>query len=457
MGRSVGSPRWVFAAMAVALLSARTPDRATGNDCACGACACGDSVCDGNCASADCGICGLLGGGPPGCYCGSLVTPLGGCASGFESIWVRAEFLALKRDGVALPALATTSEVADGAARGSDSTTVLAGEQAVGNDWRLGFQLELGYWLNPESGWCLGGDYLYGGRDAYSFRIGPDSTRILGRPFFNTQENAERALIFNDPITPGGRLSGWVSGTVFDDFQSAGAWTQKRIGLWGSPCSSGGGSTISVLGGYRYYHHDSLIFIHQQHRIVDGTNLPPETPPDDTQAFGSEKFAGRNEFHGGEIGLQGRIQRRRLWCDGLAAVAFGGAQRVVFVEGNTLFIDPLLASNNPPNVEGGVLLTSSETNLGRYADNKFQAVPRFRIGAGCQFNEWLGFRAGYNLVIWDIVQAADHLPPDLQVDPRNVPIVAGIPGGGGEAPAFPGILETTMVSHGLDLGLELSF
>jgi hypothetical protein len=453
MGRAFGVPRWVLSAIAAALLGAGTAVRAASDDCAGGTCACGDPVCSGECASADCSVCGLLGGGAPGCFCGSLVTPLGGCASGFESMWVRTEFLALRRGGVALPAFVTTSDENDAAALGANSTTTLAGNQIVGSDWRLGFHLELGYWLNPETGWGLGGDYLYGGRDAYGFRVGPDSTRLLGRPFFDTQANAQSALIFNDPFDPG-VISGSVSGNVFDDFQGAGAWMQKRIGLWGSPCSPVGGSTISVLGGYRYYHQDSLVFLHQEYRIVDDMGLPSGTPDEGTQVFGSEKFAGRNEFHGGEIGIQGRIQRRRWWCEGLAAVALGGTERVVFVEGSTLFVDPIPANNVPPNVDGGVLLTSSETNFGRYTDNKFQAVPRFRIGAGWQLNEWLGFRAGYNLVIWDIVQAADHLPPGLAVDPRNIPEVQG---GGGADPAFPGIRETTMVSHGLDLGLELSF
>lgn len=449
MGRLVGISRQVLSAMAAALMAVGTLSSAGARDCVCG-----DPVCCGECATADCAVCGLLGGGAPGCFCGSLVTPLGGCASGLESIWIRTEFLALRRGGVALPAFVTTSEEVDAAARDADSTTVLAGEQPVGGDWRLGFRLELGYWLNPETGWGLGGDYLYGGRDAYGFRFGPDSTRLLGRPFFDTESNSESALIFNDPFDPG-RISGSVSGNVFDDFQGAGAWMQKRVGLWGSPCSPAGGSTISVLGGYRYYHHDSLIFLHQQYRIVDNDmGLPPGTPDVGTQVFGSEKFAGRNEFHGGEVGFQGRFQRRRWWCEGLAAVAIGGAERVVFVEGSTLFVDPIPANNVPPNVDGGVLLTSSETNFGRYTDNKFQAVPRFRIGAGWQFNEWLGFRAGYNLIIWDIVQAADHLPLGLAVDSRNIPEVVG---GGGADPAFPGIRETTMVSHGLDLGLELTF
>ena len=72
-------------------------------------------------------------------------------------------------------------------------------------------------------------------------------------------------------------------------------------------------------------------------------------------------------------------------------------------------------------------------------------------------DERIGLHLGYNLIVWDgVVQAADHLPPNLESDPRNQPL-SGLPGPGGNEPLFPGIRDTTLVAHGLDLGLELNF
>jgi hypothetical protein len=62
---------------------------------------------------------------------------------------------------------------------------------------------------------------------------------------------------------------------------------------------------------------------------------------------------------------------------------------------------------------------------------------------------------GYNVIIWnDVARAASHLPPGLQVDPRNLPPVQA---GGGSEPEFPGIKGSQLLAHGLDLGVMFAF
>jgi hypothetical protein len=46
------------------------------------------------------------------------------------------------------------------------------------------------------------------------------------------------------------------------------------------------------------------------------------------------------------------------------------------------------------------------------------------------------------------------LPPNLAVDPRNIPPVAA---GGGASPLFPGLGGSELVAHGLDLGVEYAY
>ena len=82
-------------------------------------------------------------------------------------------------------------------------------------------------------------------------------------------------------------------------------------------------------------------------------------------------------------------------------------------------------------------------------------IPRFRLGIGAQISERLSAHFGYNVIVWtDVVQAASQLPPGLSSDPRNLPPVQA---GGGAQPAFPGMFGTTVVAHGADIGLELTF
>jgi hypothetical protein len=63
--------------------------------------------------------------------------------------------------------------------------------------------------------------------------------------------------------------------------------------------------------------------------------------------------------------------------------------------------------------------------------------------------------AGYNVIIWsDVARAASHLPPGLEVDPRNIPPVQA---GGGSAPEFPGIRGSQLVAHGFDFSVAWQF
>lgn len=382
-----------------------------------------------------------------GGYCGNLVTPAGGCASGMEMFWFRGDYMLWQRDAVNLPPLVTSSPLgtptADIGVLGEDSTTVVAGGQAVSDHVRSGYMLEFGTWLNAATGWAIVVDYFYGGRDSYGFTGAPGDEEFFARPFFDTQQGDQNALIVAGP----NQAEGTVSVSAFDDFQSAGAAMQKCIWAEGNGCTSAGASRLTVLGGYRYYHQDSLVFVGEDSTALAGNTL--DRDPGERRLT-QDKFAGRNEFHGFEIGLQGRVQRCRWWCDGLAAVALGGSRRVVFVEGGTLVID-----NGVGTISDGGVLVAAGKNFGRYTDDHAAAVPRFRLGGGWQATERMSIQLGYNLILWNgVVQAADHLPPNLEVDPRNLPGGMGV---GGDAPVFPGLRDTTMVAHGLDLGLELWF
>jgi hypothetical protein len=169
------------------------------------------------------------------------------------------------------------------------------------------------------------------------------------------------------------------------------------------------------------------------------------------QSFKRDDFLADNEFHGGEIGVRFRFTQRNFWFDGLAMLAIGGNDRTVTIDGETTTIPAGMAAQT----DAGGLLTSNETNIGRYSDSEAQVIPEFRIGIGVILTpNWIA-RVGYNVIVWsDVARAAGQLPPNLAVDPRNIPPVSA---GGGASPLFPGIGGSELVAHGLDLGLECDF
>jgi hypothetical protein len=170
-----------------------------------------------------------------------------------------------------------------------------------------------------------------------------------------------------------------------------------------------------------------------------------------TTFFLQDRFRTENEFNGGEIGIQGIGKHCWWWLDGMAKVGMGQQQRNVSIDGTTVTTVP----NSGTSIAAGGLLTSSQTNIGEFHDSDFVFIPEFRLGGGVMVTKCCAVRAGYDLIIWsDVARAGSQLPPDLQVDPRNLPPVQP---GGGPDPAFTGIHGSELVAHGFDLSVTFQW
>jgi hypothetical protein len=98
-----------------------------------------------------------------------------GCASCVGSgrkcpgFWVGGEYLLWRLSGTALPPLVTQSPATtplNEAGRLNDpNTTIIGGNNVVGGDWRSGYRLFAGVWLDPCQKWALSGDYFSAGSE----------------------------------------------------------------------------------------------------------------------------------------------------------------------------------------------------------------------------------------------------------------------------------------------------
>ena len=422
----VSARRCAVAAVSYCLLLTSSP-LAPAQDCS--FVDCGDEVCD-------------LG-------CGDSCTGCNACgANDCDRFWVRGEYLYWQVTGAKAPPLVTSSPAATSPAvagrLGNPATTVVVGDDELNDGWRPGFAVAAGYWIDPDCGLAVVGDYLNLGEDEFNSTIGPSGAAIFARPFFNDELGVQDAELVDVP----NQLSGSAHIQSRTEFQGAGLGLEKCLWSCGDSRSCGMSGWLTMVGGYRYYQHGSLLQINEDLVVLPGTTTPLVIG---THIQLEDKFAARNEFHGGELGLQGRLQQGFVWFDGLASLAVGGNMRDVSINGGT---DVTVPAGGATSSEGG-LLTSSVTNIGNYSDTQATVIPRFRLGVGCQLSRRLSARIGYNVIVWnDAVQAASQLPPGLTVDPRNLPPVSP---GGGSAPANPGMFGTTVVAHGADLGLEFAF
>lgn len=369
----------------------------------------------------------------------------GGCGGA----WIGAEWLLWRLDGSNdLPPLVTDGPLSDGTANAgrldNPNTRVLFGNNQVGDDWRSGYRIMGGIWLDSCQCWGITGDWFNMCNDSDSYISPQDPTRIVTRPFFNTELGDDDTELVNVP----NELSGTAHVSASDDFSGAGIALQKCLWRCCDPCGCGPSSQGYLLGGYRYYRYDSDLIITENLTVLPGTTTPLVPG---TTIFVQDAFRTENTFNGGEIGFAGMVQQSCWWVDGLVKIAIGANRRTVTINGTTI--------NNVPGggtaqFEGG-LLTSEATNIGRYSDTSVAVIPEFRLGVGTYVTNNLSVRAGYNVIIWDAVaRAGDQLPPDLAVDPRNLPPVQP---GGGLDPNFAGIFGSALIAHGFDFGVQLTF
>jgi hypothetical protein len=366
-----------------------------------------------------------------------------------ETYWLGADYLGWQLDGTYLPPLVTTSPsttpLADAGRLDQPTTQIVSGNSVVGDGWRNGFRIYGGVFLDDCHRTAIVGDYFSTGDDAYNYTSTQNANTIVTRPFYNTETGEDDAEFVSIP----GQLDGQAIVSASDELQGAGLALQHCLWSCGNPCNDCRPSgNLMVIGGYRYYQYNSNLSITENLTALQG-NTQGLVPG--TEIYVRDSFTTRNEFHGGELGLQGRWKRSWWWFDGMAKMAIGGVKRTVTVDGQTI--------NTVPNVGSasfaGGLLTSEVTNIGSYSDSQAVVIPHFRLGVGAQLTSMLSARCGYNLIIWnDVAQAASHLPPGLAVDPRNLPPVQA---GGGPEPVFPGIQGSHLVAQGIDVGLLLSY
>jgi hypothetical protein len=380
-----------------------------------------------------------------GCECGEQFW------SGiFTEGWVELELLRWRLNGTRLPPLVTVgspnANPANVARLNDPGTEILAGDDIVNEDWRYGIRVNTGIWLNCCHTLSVSADFFDLEDDEYDFNSDPGTTRVVGRPFFNTDlgiDDVEFVSVPNELLGSAGVRSN-------DDFRGAGLTFNQCVWSCCDPCCERESSQVNVLGGYRFYNYDSNLRITEDLTVLPGTTTP--LVPGTTILL-HDSFHARNEFNGAEIGLEAGKKNGWWWMEGMAKVAVGAETRTVIIDGETTTTVPNggIPVTTVTTVNTGGLLTSEVTNIGHYHDSDFVVIPEFRFGLGATISRIWSVRAGYSVIIWgDVARAASHLPPGLEVDPRNLPPVQA---GGGPEPEFPGIRGSELVAHGLDLSM----
>ena len=339
------------------------------------------------------------------------------------SFWAEAEYLYWQTKGDGLPALVTTGVTG---ILGTPGTSVLFGQSTVNEDWRSGVRVRGGYWLDPTRSMGIEAHFFGLENASTNFFASSSGTPLLARPFFNTAINAQDAELIASP----GIVAGQVSANETSRLLGAGIAFRKQL------CEACAIGPITGIIGYRYLHlRDELGISSSVNAAQLATNFAV-----------SDQFETRNNFHGLDLGVTGRIASGPWRFEWLAKVALGATFTNIAVNGSTA----VTVGGITTAASGGLL--ALPTNMGNFNNERFSVVPELDVRIGYQFSPQLRAVVGYNFTYWTgVVRPGGVI--DTTVNPTQL-----LPGTlVGTARPAPRADSSDFWAHGVSAGLAYNF
>jgi hypothetical protein len=368
-----------------------------------------------------------------------------------------ADYLLWWTKDVPLPPLATTGSPNDflPGVLGQPHTRILFGGVPVETEEQSGGRFTVGYWLDCDHTCGVEGTFFFLGNRTIPFRATSGQFGVLGRPFIDVTSGGPFGEVSFFP----GLATGTFSVNNSSGLLGAEANGRKKICCYTCPCNPccdpcqpcepcrPWGYRVDVLAGFRYLHLREKLGITESLQVNPTEMIFPQFAGDRIQVF--DRFETRNNFYGGQVGLNGHFFKGP-WCvDLLAKVALGDNNEEVNINGGQTIITPAGVTST---FVGGLLALPS--NIGSHRHDEFAVVPEVQVNAGYQVCDHLCVRAGYSFLYWSrVARPGDQI--DLVLNPAQIPNF-GVPGNPNN-PARPAVLfrQTDFWAQGVNLGLEV--
>jgi hypothetical protein len=366
-------------------------------------------------------------------------------------IWVGAEYLLWRTDGMYVPALVTTSPAgtprADAGVLGEAGTSILYGDRDLFDENTNGARVSAGLYFDRQSALGIQGDYLWLETQTSDFFASSNAsgTPILARPFFNLNPRNPLTLVFDPPAREDARLAsypGVIRGSIAVDassqLQSVGPAFRSLLA-----CESFSDerrtaySRVDMITGYRYMQLDDDL------RIVEDLSTLDQLPLVSFQVY--DQFNTRNQLHAIDVGANWQGGWQRFSLDLTLKAALGYARQEVDIQGGTTIAE----TGSSDTYAGGVLALPS--NIGLHSRDRLTVVPELGATAGFQITRNVRLTAGYTFIFWgSVLRAGDQIDREINPDLMAPPIV---PMAGAVRPAFA-FHESTYWAQGVSAGIE---
>ncbi|MDA8745064.1 BBP7 family outer membrane beta-barrel protein [Rubripirellula amarantea] len=358
-----------------------------------------------------------------------------------ERLWVRAEYLYWKTEGMDVPPLVTTSPATtsqfDAGVLGEPGTKTLFGGGEINGGGVSGVRLKSGFWLTQQGTFAIEGEYFQLLGDQDDGFSGGGGTSIIARPFYDSSRDVDTAQLINFPNVVDGTLR------IATDSDLKSMLINGRVALCPvGVCNANGLSDrVDWIVGYRYLDLDDSI-----------TFSEPSLDSQLQQARGTislnDRFTSSNEFHGLQLGVVHQTQFKRGWLESMLRVAAGNTKQEVNISGNTSITE----NGTTDNYSNG--LFAQRSNIGKHERDQFTMIPEVGLTLGIRLTDWLDATVGYSVMYFpSVVRAGTQI--DTDVNSNLIAPEAAAPVGT-LRPGFE-FVESDYWAHGLNLGAELRF
>ncbi len=345
--------------------------------------------------------------------------------------WTNAEYMMWFQKAQNVPALITSSPAGTTAAQIGVLPAAQIDYNRVPEHMHSGGRFSGGWWSSHFNNIGFDTSFFFLGQLNTSNSFSSDGQRLYARPFHDvtTSPAKENSEPFSTATRTGLATIDTYSSLWSIDFNVRRKWWCKPNG-W-----------VDLLGGYRNVNLREGLNISEDFTVLSGD---PSSATPGTRFTEYESFKTHNTFHGSQIGLQGEWRCHNRWTLGLTSkVAMGTMTQVVDISGSTT-----IAGATAP----GALLTS-QTNIGRYTQNRFAVVPEVGFKLGYDLSDHWRLYAGYEfLYISSVARAAEQI--DTSINQSYRPFVGGNTGERRPAVLFR---TTDYWAQGLNFGMQYSW
>lgn len=363
---------------------------------------------------------------------------LPGPAPAEERWFVSADYLSGFIRSVGLPPLLTSSpqgtSMATAGVLGQNSPVTFGGDN-VGGNYRAGFQLGAGGWLDADRTFGVeAGFFMLDNQNSSTFINSPTANPIIARPFVDVTTGLQASQLIAFP----GLATGSAAASAETGYFYSANVDFKEIFY------TNGGFHLESLLGYRFLRFDDRLGVDTNETAV-GSGLVAAG----TNILTSDRFTALNTFHAADFGLRAVYEGDNWSVTLLSKLAVGNIHRSVGIAGTTTVGVP--GGGAPIESNGGLLALSS--NIGVYDSNDWVIAPEGSINFAWDITRNVRVNLGYTFLYWtDVARAATQA--NLNVNPNLLP--PAVSGPTALNPAFT-LQKSDLWVQTINLGLEFRF